>query len=48
MVLLQVRSVRFTVLKSSPELDQAAIDAVKQWKYEPTLMQGVPVPIVLT
>jgi TonB family protein len=36
------------VLRSIPALDQAAIDAVKQWKYEPTLMDGVPVPIVMT
>ena len=36
------------VLRSIPLLDQAAIDAVKQWKYEPTLLNGVPVPIVMT
>jgi len=28
-----VESVR--VLQSIPELDQAALDAVRQWKYEP-------------
>jgi len=36
------------VLRSIPLLDQSAIEAVKQWKYEPTLLNGVPVPIVMT
>lgn len=36
------------VLRSIPLLDEAAIDAVRQWKYEPTLLNGVPVPIVMT
>jgi protein TonB len=36
------------VLRSIPLLDQAAIDAVRKWKYEPTLLNGVPVPIVMT
>jgi protein TonB len=35
-------------IKSIPELDQAAIDAVKQWKFVPTLMNGVPTPIIMT
>ena len=29
-------------------LDQAAIDAVRQWKFTPTLLNGMPVPIVMT
>ena len=33
------------VLRSIPELDQAAIDAVMQWRYEPTLLNGHPVEI---
>jgi TonB family protein len=33
------------VIRSIPELDQAAIDAVSQWKYEPTLLNGEPVEI---
>ena len=41
-----VRSVQ--VLKSVPMLDQAAIDAVKGWRYEPTLLNGVPVPVIMT
>ena len=36
------------VLRSIPLLDQAAIEAVKQWKYEPTLMNGIPVPVIMT
>jgi len=29
-------------------LAQAAIDAVRQWRYEPYLLNGVPVPVVTT
>jgi protein TonB len=29
-------------------LDQAAIDAVMQWEYTPTLLNGVPVPVIMT
>lgn len=36
------------VLRSIPLLDQAAIDAVKQWIYAPTLLNGVPVPVIMT
>ena len=36
------------VLRSIPLLDQAALDAVRQWVYTPTLMNGVPVPIIMT
>ena len=36
------------VLKSIPLLDQAALDAVKQWEFVPTLMNGAPVPIMMT
>lgn len=36
------------VLRSIPLLDQAALDAVKQWKFQPTLLNGQPVPIVMT
>ncbi len=35
-------------LRSIPLLDQAAIDAVKQWQYAPTLMNGVAVPVRMT
>ena len=36
------------VLRSVPLLDQAALDAVRQWEYTPTLLNGVPVPVVMT
>ena len=36
------------VLRSVPELDQAAIEAVEQWRWEPTLVDGEPVSILLT
>jgi TonB family protein len=36
------------VIKSIPMLDQAAIDAVEQWKFEPTLLNGVPTPLIMT
>jgi periplasmic protein TonB len=42
----RVTSVR--VLRSSPLLDQAAIDAVQQWTFTPTLLNGIPVPIMMT
>lgn len=35
-------------LRSIPLLEQAAIDAVKQWQYTPTLLNGVPVPVIMT
>ena len=41
-----VRDVR--VLRSIPLLDQAAVDAVRQWQFTPTLLNGEPVPIVMT
>jgi TonB family protein len=41
-----VRDVR--VLRSIPLLDQAAIDAVRQWEYTPTHLNGKPVPVVMT
>ena len=36
------------ILKSIPLLDQAAINAVREWKYTPTLLNGVPVPVIMT
>ncbi len=36
------------VLRSVPLLDQAALDAVRQWEYTPTLLNGAPVPVVMT
>ena len=36
------------VVRSIPLLDQAALDAVQQWEYLPTMLNGVPVPVVVT
>jgi TonB family protein len=42
------RVVDTKVLRSIPELDQAAIDAVMQWEFTPTLLNGQPVPVIMT
>lgn len=39
---------RIKVLKSIPLLDAAAIGAVREWRYTPTLLNGVPVSALLT
>ena len=36
------------IMRSIPALDQAAIDAVSQWEFEPTLVNGEPVELELT
>jgi protein TonB len=36
------------VLRGVPLLDQAALDAVRQWVYSITLVDGVPVPVIMT
>jgi TonB family protein len=36
------------VIRGHPLLDQAAIDAVKQWVYSPTLLNGEKIPVVAT
>ena len=36
------------VLRSIPLLDNAALDAVRQWEFSPTLLNGVPVPVIMT
>jgi protein TonB len=35
------------ILRSVPLLDQAALDAVRQWEFEPTLLNGAPVAVIL-
>jgi protein TonB len=36
------------VVSGHPLLSQAALDAVKQWKYRPTLLNGEPVEVITT
>ena len=36
------------LLRSIPLLDQAALEAVRQWEFTPTLLNGVPVPVIMT
>jgi protein TonB len=36
------------VLRSIPLLDAAALDAVKQWEFTPTLLNGASVPVITT
>ncbi len=36
------------VMKSVPLLDGAAVDAVRTWRYTPTLLNGVPVSVLMT
>jgi TonB family protein len=42
----RVRDIK--VLRSIPLLDQAAIDAVRQWVYEPPLIDGKPISVTFT
>jgi protein TonB len=36
------------VVKSVPLLDEAALNAVRQWEYKPSSVGGKPVPVVVT
>jgi protein TonB len=36
------------VLKSIPLLDEAATEAVRQWEYTPTLLNGEPCELIMT
>jgi len=37
-----------TVLRGVPVLDEAALEAVRKWVYTPTLLNGVPTPLIMT
>ncbi len=39
---------RLKVLRSAPLLDAAAIEAVRKWRYTPTLLNGTPVSVLMT
>jgi TonB family protein len=36
------------ILRSVPMLDQAAVDAVRQWRFEPVVIEGRPRPVIMT
>jgi protein TonB len=36
------------VLRGIPMLDAAALEAVRQWRYEPTIIGSKPVPVIMT
>jgi protein TonB len=36
------------IVRSIPLLDQAAVDAVRQWEFAPTTRNGVAVPVIMT
>lgn len=36
------------ILRGIPLLNDAALDAVRQWVYTPTLLNGIPVPVIMT
>ena len=36
------------ILRGIPLLDQAALDCVRQWRYQPTLLNGRPIPFKMT
>ena len=42
------RVTQLRVLRSVPMLDQAALDAVRQWRYTPSLYGGHPVSVLMT
>jgi len=42
------RVVNANVLQGPPMLTEAALEAVKKWVYTPTLVNGVPTPVIMT
>lgn len=45
---IAVRAARGTSPQVHPDLGIAAVDAVRKWKFEPTLLNGVPIDVVMT
>jgi TonB family protein len=43
----QVARARALTVDAHPDLAQAAVDAVRQWRFEPTLLNGSPVEVVM-
>ena len=37
-----------SIVQSIPLLDHAAVESVRQWRYTPTLLNGEPVPVIVT
>jgi TonB family protein len=35
-------------MRQNPLLDAAAVDAVRKWRYTPTLLNGAAVPVIMT
>ena len=42
------RVVNASILRGVPMLNEAALEAVRKWVYTPTLLNGVPTPIIVT
>jgi protein TonB len=42
------RVTQLRVLRSVPLLDQAALEAVRQWRYTPSIYYGKPVSVLMT
>jgi TonB family protein len=40
--------VKANILRSIPLLDQAALDAIRQWEFRPVLLNGVAIPVLFT
>jgi TonB family protein len=36
------------ILRSIPLLDASALEAVRQWEFTPTIVNGIPVPVIMT
>lgn len=36
------------IVRSIPLLDEAALQAVREWRYDPTIINGKPVPVRMT